>query len=153
VTSCEPELTLPIQPRARSFDAPALPYPQPALFGEEIRLLGYDFEQREGRLLLTLWWQAERTPVADYKRFVHLYAPATGVVAQDDAMPRAWSYPTSWWRAGEVVSETVALDLAGVPEGAYGVAVGWYLPETSVRLPTLEVDDRVVLQELELRLR
>ena len=68
-------------------------------------------------------------------------------------MPSAWSYPTSWWRAGEVVSETVRLELTGVPPGDYRVAVGWYLPATGVRLPTSSPEDRIVLRALALHQR
>jgi len=56
-------------------------------------------------------------------------------------MPRAWTYPTTWWVEGEVVSETVTLDISdradagAVPPGAYRLGVGWYDPATLDRLP------------------
>jgi hypothetical protein len=88
---------------------------------------------------LVLWWQAATAPTHDYKRFVHLYDPATeNIVAQDDAMPRAWAYPTTWWAAGEVVSETVALDVTTVPPGEYRLGIGWYDPATLDRLPATD---------------
>jgi hypothetical protein len=124
-----------VLPRPRLFDAPAISHPLEADFGGEIRLLGYDM-QREGDVVtLTLWWQAVTSPVHDYKRFVHLYDPATeSIVAQDDAMPRAWTYPTTWWVEGEVVSETVMLDVSAVPPGEYRLGIGWYDPATLDRL-------------------
>jgi len=139
-----------VTPRPRVFDAPAISHPLEAGFGGEIRLLGYDM-QREGDVVtLVLWWQAAASPTRDYKRFVHLYDPATeGIVAQDDAMPRAWAYPTTWWAQGEVVSETVALDVSAradagdradagaVPPGEYRVGIGWYDPATLDRLPAI----------------
>jgi len=128
-----------VTPRPRVFDAPVIPHPLEADFGGEIRLLGYDM-QREGDVVtLVLWWQAATSPAKDYKRFVHLYDPATeSIVAQDDAMPRAWAYPTTWWVQGEVVSETVTLDANSVSPGEYRLGVGWYDPATFDRLPATD---------------
>ncbi len=137
--------TLTVRPRPRSFALPHPAHPQQADFGDEIRLLGYDLISDDA-LHLTLWWQAVQAPARDYKRFVHLYDPATEqIVAQDDAMPRAWQYPTSWWQAGEVVSETVTLPLDEVPPGNYRLGLGWYDPGSGVRLPTAAPAARVVL--------
>ncbi|MEA3308733.1 MAG: hypothetical protein U9Q70_04370 [Chloroflexota bacterium] len=142
--------SIPVTLRARSFESPPPPFPQEAQFGEVLQLLGYDYEFSLEKLRLILWWQAKRAPAQDYKRFVHLYAVGSGaVVAQDDAMPRAWSYPTSWWAAGEVVSETVTLDLHGLAAGEYHLGVGWYDAQTGQRLPASEGDDgRVMLREV-----
>ncbi len=130
---------LPVQLRARAFTVPPLSHPQGAAFGGLIRLHGYDLLQERDRLTLTLWWQAEEAPGRDYKRFVHLFDPATEQVpVQDDAMPRAWTYPTSQWVAGEVVSETVTLPLSGLAAGEYRLAVGWYDPDTVTRLPATD---------------
>jgi hypothetical protein len=58
--------------------------------------------------------------------------------------------PTSWWAAGEVVSETVTLSLEGVPQGTYQLAVGLY-DQTVTRLQAVGSDeqrlpdDRVIL--------
>ncbi|MEJ5308949.1 MAG: 6-pyruvoyl-tetrahydropterin synthase-related protein [Anaerolineae bacterium] len=130
---------LTVTPRPRVFESPAISHPLAADFGSEIRLLGYGM-QREGDVVtLVLWWQAATSPARDYKRFVHLYDPATeNIVAQDDAMPRAWTYPTTWWAAGEVVSETVTLDIGAVPPGDYRLGVGWYDPATLDRLPATD---------------
>ena len=142
---CGPVAQFAVAARPRSYSIPALPQRLEADFGATIRLLGYDVEQdrRAASLTLTLWWQAIQAPDRDLKRFVHLYDAETEVIgAQDDAMPRAWTYPTSWWTAGEVVSETVVLQLAEVAAGSYSLGIGWYDPETSVRLPivTTNVD-------------
>ncbi|MGC9395290.1 MAG: 6-pyruvoyl-tetrahydropterin synthase-related protein [Anaerolineae bacterium] len=128
-----------VTPRPRVFEIPEIPYPLAASFGDEIRLLGYDVQRAEDVVTLTLWWQAATAPAQEYKRFVHLYDPATeAIVAQDDAMPRAWTYPTTWWAAGEVVSETVTLDISTVPTGEYRLGVGWYDPATLDRLPAID---------------
>jgi hypothetical protein len=137
----------------RIFSFPALRHPLGVDFGGEVRLAGYDLEQREDALRLTLWWQALRGPQADYTVFVHLFDPATeALAAQSDAQPRGGMAPTSWWAAGEVVSETVTLPLEGVPQGTYQLAVGLY-DQTLTRLQAIGPgdqrlpDDRAILPE------
>ncbi len=125
----------------RYFTLPALERPLAVNFGDEIRLAGYDLDRAQDALHLTLWWQAVEQPADDYTVFVHCFDPATGEnVVQHDASPRNGAYPTSWWAAGEVVSETLTLSLAGVPAGAYRLALGLY-DRTVTRLPAFEVDE------------
>ncbi len=147
--------SIPVTLRARYFESSPPPFPQEAQFGETLQLLGYDYEISPKELRLTVWWQAKRAPAQDYKRFVHLYAAGSGAVAaQDDAMPREWSYPTSWWAVGEVVSETVTLDLQGLAAGEYHLGVGWYDAQTGQRLPVSAGDGgRVTLREVLVELR
>ena len=154
LAACPVVEAMPIAARARTFEPPPLPFAQKATFGETLRLLGYDLVSAKDNLTLTLWWRAAKAPTQDYKRFVHLYNVESGAVpAQDDAMPREWSYPTSHWVAGEVVSETITLATEGLPPGEYRLGVGWYAPETGARLPTRGEDgetvpgDRVTLSE------
>jgi len=110
-----------------------------ALFGDDLRLLGYRLSQEDDRLTLTLYWRAERRMETAYKIFVHVFDPATQVpVAQDDAMPRRWAYPTTFWGPGEVVTDVISISLEGVPVGAYGVALGVYDPATMGRLPVVD---------------
>jgi hypothetical protein len=113
--------------------------PVNALFGDDLRLLGYRLSQEGNLLTLTLHWRAERRMETAYKIFVHVFDPATQVpVAQDDAMPRRWAYPTTYWGPGEVVTDVVSISLEGVPVGAYGVALGIYDPVTVDRLPVVD---------------
>jgi hypothetical protein len=137
------------QPAPRSFTLPRMENPLAADFGGQVRLAGYDLE-RDASLHLTLWWQALQVPAGDYTVFVHLLDPATEtIVAQSDAMPRGGAYPTSWWLADEVVSETVTLPLEDVLPGTYRLAVGLYNP--AQRLPASGPDgqrlpgDRAIL--------
>jgi len=164
LATCTMPQDLTVTPRPRVFAVPEIPNRTHARFGDQIALLGYDLtpdRPRQGRdttLQLTLWWRARTEPATDYKRFVHLYAPhGETIVAQDDAMPRAWTYPTSWWAAGEVVSETVTLDISGTDPNTYHLAVGWYDPATMDRLPALDgtgtrqPSDRILLDTVTLR--
>jgi hypothetical protein len=125
-----------------------------ATFGGRLKLWGYDVEQDTSALRLSLVWGAVETPGRDYKYFVHLFNRSDDfVAAQVDAMPRDFAYPTALWVAGEVVTDTITLPLAGLAPGDYGVAVGWYDPneEGLPRLPALDAqgrplaDERVVL--------
>ncbi|HNT78456.1 MAG TPA: hypothetical protein PKH77_25880, partial [Anaerolineae bacterium] len=144
-TPCDLPRPLPLIPRPRLYTASDIAHEQTAAFGDGLRLLGYDWTEERDKLTLTLWWQATAAPGRDYKRFIHVYDPATeAIVAQDDAMPRAWTYPTSLWAAGEVVSETVMLDLSAAPQDRYRVAVGWYDPETVTRLPARDAEGQPV---------
>ena len=112
-----------------------------ALFGDALRLLGYQLHQDGTYLRVTLYWRSERRMEASYKIFVHVFDPATGApVAQDDAMPHRWSYPTVFWGPGEVVDDLIPLSLGEVPPGTYQVAIGVYAPETMERLPAVDGD-------------
>jgi hypothetical protein len=125
-----------------------------ALFGNELRLLEYELQREERRLNLTLYWRPERRIDTDYKVFVHVFDPATGIpVAQDDAMPRHWAYPTTYWWPAEAVDDRISISLDDVPAGSYGIAIGVYEPATGERLSLLNnqeeliADGRFILEE------
>jgi hypothetical protein len=85
----------------------------------------------------------------DYKVFVHVFDPNTGVpVAQDDAMPRRWTYPTTFWWPGEVVDDIIPISLAGLPPGTYGLAAGVYDPSTGERLSAIAGDGQPLVDGL-----
>ncbi|MGD8969559.1 MAG: hypothetical protein PVI07_18795, partial [Anaerolineae bacterium] len=144
-----------VEPLPRAFEPPEdVGRALDAQFGDEFQLLGYGLVQEDDFLKLTLHWRALRQPGAYYKVFVHLFDPATElVVAQHDAAPRGWTYPTTWWEEGEVVSDDVSLSLTNVPDGRYRLGVGLYAPDTGARLAVShagreqQVPGRLVLQE------
>jgi hypothetical protein len=147
-----------IEGRERTWQLPPMQREMGAIFGDPpggmIELAGYDLEQEGDTLQLTLHWRALAVPDRHYVFFVHLADPATGSpVAQVDAMPREFTYPTGMWAPGEVISDVVRLSLKGVPAGQYELAIGWYDPETGVRLPAMGEDgprlpdDRLVLPD------
>ncbi|MGD2148244.1 MAG: hypothetical protein PVH41_16250, partial [Anaerolineae bacterium] len=143
----------PIDPRV--FEPPAMQTTVEAAFGRDVRLLGYDLDQEGGEYSITLHWQALRRMVTSYKQFVHLYDDSGEVVAQADVVPRGWTYPTSWWEAGEVVSDEVKLLVRDVGPGRYRLAVGVYDPETGARLSIsseglAELSDALILEEVAL---
>ncbi|MBC7238143.1 MAG: hypothetical protein H5T69_20045 [Chloroflexi bacterium] len=132
-------------PQARDVDA---------VFGEQLRLVEYKLEHRQESLGVSLYWRAEQRMDTDYKVFVHIYDPANGApVAQDDAMPRRWAYPTRFWWPGELVVDRFDISLREAPPGHYGVAVGVYDPADGRRLDvvrpngSVSADGRLLLDE------
>jgi hypothetical protein len=128
--------------------SPIGPLPQPPLanFGGQIELLGYEVEEEEGALVVTLQWQAVEPPMVDYTVFVHLLDGGGGMLAQHDDQPQAGAYPTSVWEVGEVVADPHRLDLpAGLP-AEYRLRVGLYRLETGERLPVVGGGDSVELE-------
>ncbi len=145
--------------QARSFEVPPLDTPYVVSFGGQIKLWGYTLIQDDDKLSLEVAWAALTNPASDYKIFLHLFDPnSEQILAQLDTMPRGYAYPTSRWVAGEVVTETLTLDLTGVPPGRYRIALGWYDPASGDRLEALAEalndggvllpDGRVTLQEI-----
>jgi len=62
----------------------------------------------------------------DYTRFVHLAAadnPAP--LAQDDGFPGP-NLPTGQWVSGQMITDSVRLDVTAAPPGSYQLAIGFY---------------------------
>jgi hypothetical protein len=139
--------TLEVSALERQFTAPSMQHTTAATFGGALDLLGYDLHQEKDTLQVTLHWQA-RSHLDYYKVFVHLYdAQDGGLMAQDDFVPRKWTYPTNWWEAGEVVSDEISFDTTELPPGRYRLAVGIYAPDTGVRLAFPSGQDQMNLEE------
>jgi hypothetical protein len=117
----EPEFSLPpnIEPITAEFgDGP---------FGPLIRLRGYESALNGADLKLTLYWEALSNSSEDFFHFVHLVDPNSGqILAQHDSMPRNDSYPTSQWTGGEVVSDSLSLDVSEIPAGEYVLHIGLF---------------------------
>jgi hypothetical protein len=129
--------TLTLEKSQRLFDPPPMQNRLDALFGNEINLLGYDLVANgDNQFDLTLVWQAETVPAADYTVFVHLLGQ-DGVCClwQADVMPQQNQYPTSRWLPDEVVVDTYQISVPdGTAPGEYGVEVGLYLAGNGRRL-------------------
>ncbi|RLC80829.1 MAG: hypothetical protein DRI81_03760 [Chloroflexi bacterium] len=131
--------TIIIEELPRVFSSPKPQQAMSVTLGQDLRLLGYDVAQTPGDLRLTLYWQAERQIQHYYKFFTHLLNDDTSeLAAQADVVPHDWTYPTIWWEAGEVVSDTIQLPLTNVPPGTYHLVIGVYDPETGERLPVTD---------------
>jgi hypothetical protein len=107
-----------------------------AHWAEVIALPGYSLQESDGSLELTLYWQALQRMETSYKVFVHLIDTASSsLVAQNDSIPRGWSYPTNWWEKGEVVEDSITLQVDDIPPGKYRLEIGLYDAESGERLP------------------
>lgn len=112
-----------------------------AVWGDVVRLNGYGLRVSSDSLELTVYWQAMRSMQESYKVFVHVIDPATNsIVAQDDSVPRHWTYPTNTWQPGKVVEDTIAIPLSGVGSGEFKILVGLYNAATGERLPAFSTD-------------
>ena len=121
--------------------------------GDEIVLLGYGLQSQRlaaGDIAqFALYWQAEQTPKARYKVYLHVLDGADQIVGQRDAEPGGGARLTTLWTAGEVVADNhgVAIHPA-TPPGAYRVAVGMYNLETGERLVADDGQTQVWLEPL-----
>ncbi len=123
---------------------PAPGTPSKAVFGDAVRLVGFDLQKQSYApgdvLALTLYWQAMSPPHADLRVFAHLVDPAqadvaAGIVAQADSAPSQGTHPFWVWGQGEVGVDTVTLAIpAGARPGTYLLLIGVYDAGTGQRL-------------------
>jgi hypothetical protein len=130
-----------------------------------IALLGYGLGRAQAgwvsageSLSITLYWQALREMDISYKASVQLVGVG-GVLTQVDAVPVAWTRPTTGWMAGEMLVDEYVLSIpADARGGTYQLIAGMYNEGTLQRLavlgPSGEVTgDHVLLQQIEVRQR
>ena len=117
-------------------------------------MLGYDIDVTDSTLGVVLHWQALRRMDTAFKFFVHVRNMQTDeLVAQVDTMPRGWTYPTTWWEEGEIVSDLLELPLVEMASGTYELTIGVYDPDSLERLPVRQfadgplIGDALVLEE------
>lgn len=93
----------------------------------QIQLEGATINQTDELLELAFYWQSPEPLSESYTLFIHIINPETGeIVAQNDAVPRSWTYPTNIWEPGEIVRDEVQIPIGGLPEGDYEIWLGWY---------------------------
>ncbi len=111
-------------------------------FGGKIKLVGYSLNARRsypgGRVVVTLFWQAQQSLREQYKVFVHLDSEKK--YAQADSVPVCARFPTTDWRVGQTIADTHALDISpDTPLTDLPLVVGLYQPDTGARLDVLDV--------------
>jgi hypothetical protein len=111
-------------------------YPRPAvaawpnaLFGENLRLDGYDVAREGEKVVLMLQWRVEHRTYFTYGRKVELLGPDGAVVASETNMPVLYLASTDDWRDGQRVIDRVELRPTG--SGPYRFRVGWKMTGAS----------------------
>ncbi|MEM7028336.1 MAG: hypothetical protein AAF629_01995 [Chloroflexota bacterium] len=93
----------------------------------------------EGRLHLTLFWQAETNIDTDYTIFVHIRDQDGMAVAQKDSQPINGKYPSSRWQIDETVIDQHTIPLsADLSSGTYQIWAGLYQLENLARLAVVD---------------
>lgn len=117
--------------------APVPPNQVNANFDNQVTLLGYEVSSAEAgaELPVTLYWQVDRPPRANYTPFIHL----------EDAWGYRWSqqetfaYPADQWSPGDIVVQRVEVPLPiGMPPGGYNLRVGFFDPDSGRQLAHLD---------------
>jgi hypothetical protein len=129
---------------------PAMPLAQPYHVGELATLLGYSTTTSAGRridinrvpllpgedLLLTLFWQVDRSAATDYTTFIHVLDRNGVMLTQQDSQPVRGLLPTSFWHPRQTVVDTYTLTIpAGAALGQYAIQLGLYELANGARLP------------------
>ncbi len=120
--------------------APAIiQFPVNAIFGGQIRLLGYDLGERllpGSAVPLTLYWQPEtRAPHRYQYRFNLIRDGDSKQVAVTDSQPNFGCRPTDTWKPGSTVVDYVTVRApAGVAGDKYHLTLSVYEPESLARL-------------------
>ncbi|MDX1524022.1 MAG: hypothetical protein R3264_20505, partial [Anaerolineae bacterium] len=120
---------LPVQ--TTTFNPDSIPQPIiPQKFGDEIQLLGYDFQPDPEMAIinLTLFWEALETVDQNYRVQVELLDADKQPYFAWLSHPVNGLYPTRAWDKGDVVRDELPLPLAAVPPGNYTLNVN-LLPE------------------------
>ncbi len=129
-----------------------------ASFEDTAKVIGYQIyypPQNDGDLTVWLYWKPLTTTAAPLKVFVHMLGatnPATGfpLWSQDDHFPQNGRTSTQSWSPDEIYRDIYTLPLRNVPTGSYTIEVGFYNPDTNIRVKVGD-SDSYVLQSIELK--
>jgi len=96
--------------------------------GDQILFLGYDLEderfQSEGKLAVTLYWQALRAMGEDYTVYLKLVNAVYHIWGRQEGRPFHDGMPTNAWQAGQKVKDRRELEvLPGTPPGLYHIEI------------------------------
>lgn len=104
--------------------------------GEQIELVGYEFEAGPAPAL-TLYWRASERIDHDYAVFVHVLDGHGAMLGQGDGLPLGGMYPTQAWWPEQIITDRRELPLLAED---VQVLVGLYDPISMQRLPAYAPD-------------
>lgn len=101
--------------------------------GPEIEIAAVEVGATEARpgetVPISITWHVLAPTGRALTTYVHLGQPTEEPLAVGDSLPLDGMYPTSWWAAGEVFTDTYHLALpADLPPGRYPLWIGMYDP-------------------------
>lgn len=132
----QPPITLPDALHIQPTTPPLLAQQTPNTnFDDQIQLTAVAWDTTAMQWTLRLHWQATTQIDRSYKLFVHILDTNNTIVRQIDTVPCDWRCPTDQWQVNQTISDTIHISLSGLPLGDYRFALGWYNPETGIRLP------------------
>jgi hypothetical protein len=128
-----------------------------AIFAHLVELVGaqvFTPPEPTGELTVWVYWRPLSTSETPLKVFVHLIGennPATGspLWTQDDQFPQDGHLSTTDWLPTEVYRDVYTIPVSAVPAGPYYLEIGFYNPDTGVRL-SVNGGDSYTLQSIEL---
>ncbi|MFN8455654.1 MAG: hypothetical protein U0401_13475 [Anaerolineae bacterium] len=133
---------------------PASPFPTPATFDDNIKLIGVTLPSPllptpYSLLPVTFHWHTLHPTDKPYTVFLQLLNQKGEVVAGWDSQPFNGLYPTNLWSPGEIIAATINLPLPkdGLPPGGYHLITGFYEVATGQRLPVDSGGDFVELAQ------
>jgi hypothetical protein len=119
-------------------------------FGNVIGLAEPTLTQHADQVEVCLRWLSLAKTSTDYHVFVHVLGADGTPITQADFQPKNGVYPTGAWSPGEAIDDCVTLDVPGLPETGWQVAIGLYNLDDGLRLPVRDSkgralpDDRVL---------
>ncbi len=115
--------------------------PLPANFGNELQLLGYDYELPPpfDRFEIVTYWRVLQTPTAERRIFMHMLDKNGVMLGQFDGL----SAPAEFWQTGDLIMQYHTLPNNNIP---FEIQMGVYHPAPPwPRLTTAEGQDFVAL--------
>jgi len=142
-----------IVPREHRYDIPPMQQSLGVPFAQGITLLGYDVQapmvQPGKTITVTLYWQTKQQIATSYKVSVQMLSVDLRIMAQDDSIPVRWTYPTTAWLPGEVITDEHVLTItSGAAPGGHTLIAVLYNEQSAQRLRVEQggkTEDHVVL--------
>jgi hypothetical protein len=113
--------------------------------GDALEMRGYAVVHGGARVTLTLSWDVTTMLPEDYTGFAQVFDAEGKLIAQGDGPPLGGDYPSSYWQAGERLTDTRIIETGGA-QPAY-LLVGFYRLDDGVRLPVVGPGGQRVLDD------